>query len=263
MSVGIITGSGGDSLDGLELGRSEEVATRFGLARLNFGRVAGVDVVQISRHGDGHARLSNHINHRANVVALREANVDCVVGLTACGAVDPEIELGSLVLFDDLYFPDNRLSDGTLCSLHDQPGAPGRGHWIFDNPFSESLRAALLHALTDIGIAVRDGGTYGHVDGPRFNSRSEVRALAACGVAAISQTGGPETVLCGEAGLPYALVGYPTDYANGVPPEPTPLPELMALVERSAGIFAAALSAALPAVASARIEAAGSHVSWD
>ena len=40
--------------------------------------------------------------------------------------------------------------------------------------------------------------------------------LRQAGVTAVSQTAGPETVLAGEAVLPYALVGYATDYANGV-----------------------------------------------
>ena len=40
--------------------------------------------------------------------------------------------------------------------------------------------------------------------------------LAASGVSAVSQTAGPETVLAGEAGIPYALLGFVTDYANGV-----------------------------------------------
>ena len=72
-------------------------------------------------------------------------------------------------------------------------------------------------------MPVRDGGCYGHVDGPRFNTRAEIRGLAACGVTAVSQTAGPETVLCGEAELPYALLGYATDYANGVQDEATPV----------------------------------------
>ena len=40
---------------------------------------------------------------------------------------------------------------------------------------------------------------------------------------AVSQTGGPETVLAGEAEIPYALIGYATDYANGVKDEATPV----------------------------------------
>ena len=64
---------------------------------------------------------------------------------------------------------------------------------------------------------MRDGGCYGHVDGPRFNTKAEIRGLAAAGVTAVSQTAGPETVLAGEAELPFALVGYATDYAERRP----------------------------------------------
>jgi len=35
-------------------------------------------------------------------------------------------------------------------------------------------------------------------------------------VTVVSQTGGPETVLCGELELPFALIGFVTDYANEV-----------------------------------------------
>jgi 5'-methylthioadenosine phosphorylase len=35
-------------------------------------------------------------------------------------------------------------------------------------------------------------------------------------VAAVSQTSGPEAVLAGELELPYALVGFPVNYATGV-----------------------------------------------
>jgi hypothetical protein len=41
-------------------------------------------------------------------------------------------------------------------------------------------------------------------------------------------------VLAGEAGIPYALLGYATDYANGVKPDdPTPVAELVRLIEAS------------------------------
>ena len=142
--------------------------------------------------------------------------------MTVCGAVDPSVELGSIVCFDDVHFLANRLGDGELCTFHPEPGDPRRGHWIFDTRSAE-LRRALLEGAAEAGVDVRDGGCYGHVDGPRFNTKAEIRGLAACGVTAVSQTGGPETVLCGEAELPYALLGYATDYANGVQDEPTPV----------------------------------------
>ena len=100
--------------------------------------------------------------------------------------------------------------------LH-EPGDPARGHWILHGgPFSDGVRAALLAGAADAGHRARDGGAYGHVDGPRFNTPTEIAQLAACGVVAVSQTGGPETVLCGELELPFALIGFVTDYANEV-----------------------------------------------
>ena len=110
---------------------------------------------------------------------------------------------------------------------------------------------------------MRDGGCYGHVDGPRFNTQSEIRMLMQAGVTAVSQTAGPETVLAGEAKLPYALLGYATDYANGVKPEaPTPVEELVRLVEASTATFARTLAAAVPRVTAAP-EPVGTHFSWD
>src|SRR6267154_746040 len=97
------------------------------------------------------------------------------------------------------------------------------GDWSSD-VCSSDLRAALVGAARSAGRTARDGGTYGHVDGPRFNTPTEIAQLAACGVTAVSQTAGPETVLCGELELPFGLIGFATDYANEVKPgEPTPV----------------------------------------
>ena len=106
-------------------------------------------------------------------------------------------------------------------------------------------------------MAIRDGGCYGHVDGPRFNTRAEIRGLAACGVTHVSQTGGPEAVLCGEAELPYALLGYATDYANGVTEEATPVQTLLDMMAASTATFASVLAAAVPRAAGADLAPAG------
>jgi purine nucleoside phosphorylase len=174
-----------------------------------------------------------------------------VIGCTACGAVDASLELGSLVVFDDLHFISNRLPDGSLCTFFVAAGDRDRGHWILHGgPFSDGVRAAVVAAAREAGHAVHDGGTYGHVDGPRFNTPTEIAQLAACAVTAVSQTAGPETVLCGELELPFALVGFVTDYANEVVPgEPTPVATLIELMGRSAGVFADVLSGAVVALA--------------
>jgi purine nucleoside phosphorylase len=263
MAVGVITGSGTYALPGFEGDGPRPVATRWGEALVSRGSFEGVDVLHVSRHGEGHPRLSNHVAHRANIAALAESGATGVIAVTVCGAVDRSLELGSPVCFDDLHFLANRLPDGELCTFHATPGEAGRGHWVFEEPFSAALRAALLEGAAVAGVPVRDGGCYGHVDGPRFNTRAEIRGLAECGVTAVSQTAGPETVLAGEAQLPYALLGYPTDWANGVAPEPTPVETLVEMMRRSTGVFAAILREAVPRAAAAEPRAPGTVLRFD
>ena len=65
-----------------------------------------------------------------------------MIAVTVCGAVDPAVELGSLICFDDLHFLANRLADGALCTFYrPSPATPRRGHWIYEDPFSPPLRA--------------------------------------------------------------------------------------------------------------------------
>ncbi|MFL5859424.1 MAG: MTAP family purine nucleoside phosphorylase [Solirubrobacteraceae bacterium] len=247
MPIGIITGSGTHALPGFTHGELLPHETPFGTVEVSRGRFAGVDALHVSRHGAGHVRLSHQVTHRADIWALHELGATAVIGCTACGAVDPALELGSLVVFDDLHFASNRLPDGSLCTFFTRPGDPARGHWILHGgPFAAGVRGALLAAAAQAGHAARDGGAYGHVDGPRFNTPIEIAQLAACGVVAVSQTGGPETVLCGELELPFALVGFVTDYANEVKPgQPTPVATLFELMRQSAGVFADVLAVAV------------------
>jgi purine nucleoside phosphorylase len=246
MPIAIITGTGTHALPGFGSADAELVSTEWGDATVSIGTFGGADVLHISRHGEGHRRLSNVVTHRANIGALAQLGADAVIGVTVCGAVDPSVELGSLACFDDLHFLANRLGDGELCTFYSEPGDRRRGHWIFEGPFSEPLRRALLAGGEEAGVPIRDGGVYGHVDGPRFNTRAEIRGLATCGVTHVSQTGGPEAVLCGEAELPYALLGYATDYANGVTEEATPLHELVRLIGASGEVFQQVLGKTLP-----------------
>jgi purine nucleoside phosphorylase len=263
MALGIITGSGTYALPGIETSDFEIVSTRFGDAEVTSGAFAGIDVVHVSRHREGHELLSSQVTHRANVLALQERDVQAVLAVTVCGATDPSLSLGELVVFDDLHFLANRLADGSLCTLHDRPGAPGRGHWVYEDPFSPALRRALLEGAREQDHAVRDGGCYGHVDGPRFNTKAEIRSLRAAGVTAVSQTAGPETVLCGEAGIPYGLVGFVTDYANGVTDEATPVETLMRLLRESGATLASTLEAAARRIDLDGLEPVGAHIAWE
>jgi purine nucleoside phosphorylase len=243
--IAVITGSGTHALPGFSGAVAEPVLTPFGEVEVTRGTFAGEEVLHVSRHGAGHRRLSHQVLHRAHIWALHELGAEAVIGCTVCGAVDPSLELGEMLVFDDLWYLFNRLPDGSLCTFFVQEGDPRRGHWILHGgPFSGDVREALIDGAARAGRPARDGGTYGHVDGPRFNTPSEIAQLASCGVSAVSQTGGPETVLCGELDLPFALLGYITDHANEVRPgRTTPVSVLQEMMAASTAAFNEVLEA--------------------
>ncbi len=161
MPIAIITGSGTYALPGFESRGPELVSTDWGDTLVSRGTFAGAEVLHVSRHGEGHHRLSNVVTHRANIAALAQLGARAVIGVTVCGVVDPEVELGSLACFDDLHFLANRLGDGELCTFYSEPGDRRRGHWIFESPFSEPLRGALLEGARAAGVACATAASTG------------------------------------------------------------------------------------------------------
>ncbi len=214
IDVGVITGSGIYELPG---GReSRVVENRFGRVEVSVFRAGPWTIGSISRHQRDHHHLPHTIPHQANLTALEQLGARAVLATTVVGAVDPGVPLGRPVLFDDLFFPTNLLPNGAECTLFTEPGDPNRGHLICDEPFAPRLRRKLKLATEHLGLEATVGGVYAHTNGPRFESRAEIRWLSTAGVTAVSQTCGPEAVLAGELELPYALVGFPVNYATGV-----------------------------------------------
>jgi|SRR5215212_4261979 len=235
IDIGIITGSGIYELP-LAEGESRVVESRFGEAEVAVLRIESWTIGSIARHGKDHFHLPHTISYRANLAALKQLGARAVLATTSVGAVDSDIPLGRPLLFDDLFFPENRLPNGEACTIYTEPGDAGRGHLIGSEPFSPNLRRKIELAVRDLGIEATVGGVYAYTNGPRFETRAEIQALKAAGVSAVSQTCGPEAVLAGELGLPYALVGFPVNYATGVT-EPEPKEELDRLLALSARVL--------------------------
>ena len=233
--VGLITGSGFYAHGGAALA-PRTVATPFGPVIVTQGRVHAHAVTHLARHGAAHERLSHHVEHRANLWALQELRVEAIVASTAVGLLTADTPLGVPILFDDLYFPSNRLPDGALATIFTAPGDPRRGHWIPGAPFSPALRALLEGAAHGAGIAVVAGGCYAHADGPRFNTPAEHAALRQAGATAVSQTCGPEAVLAGELEIPYALAGFGVNRVAGVGPPHTEDAQLAELLGRHGAV---------------------------
>lgn len=236
VDLAIISGTGFYDFPGLEGGEERTIGTECGAASLRTGHVAGKRVAFIARHGQGHKMLPNMINYRANLLALKELEAKGIVATTVCGVLDPQIPLTKLAVFDDFYFPDNRLPNGEACTIYSKVGDKKRGHYIFEKPFSEDLRQQVIQVAEDpITEAV-----YASMSGPRFNSKPEIRMLQNY-ASFVSQTAGPEIVLAGELEIPCALLGFGVDYANGVQKEPTPPEVLTRNLNESKRVFTSVL----------------------
>ncbi len=252
MKLGIIGGTNADFA--LESAHETVIDTLHGSVDAVLGtlRASGTEAVFIRRHGRGHSRLSSLVNHRANVAALGELGCSAIIATTVCGVLDPAVPLARPIIFDDLFFPDNRLPEGGPCTFFTEEGQEGRGHYIFGSPFSAGLRDALLSAADAAGMEVYQGGTYAYQLGPRFNTGAEVAWIRSCGAVAVSQTAGPEAMLAGELEMPYALVGFGVDYANGVQAQPTPTAVLDANIAESRDVLPALLEGAARLLEDAR-----------
>ena len=234
IDLGIISGSG--FYDFPDVSNTEDViiTTEYGNVKLVTGNYRGKKIAFLSRHQQGHRLLPNMINFKANIAALKHLNPKAIVATTICGIVNPEIPLGKLMIFNDLFFIDNRLPSGEICSFFTEEGQEGRGHLMFANPFFD------VTGFFKPGDYIFNV-TYGYVNGPRFNSKKEINFLKNyCD--AISQTCGPETILAGEIELPYILLGFGVDYANGVIEANTPIEILNGNMAKSKPVFIEAIN---------------------
>lgn len=234
VDIGLITGSGIYDFPGAQEPRV--LRNRFGEAEVMVFRVGLWTVGGISRHGKDHYHLPNTVPHQANLAALGQLGARAILATTTVGTVDPAVRLGQTVIFDELFFPDNRLPNGETCTLFTEPEDPERGHLVSGEPFSPHLRRKIELAARELEVQVAVGGVYAHTNGPRFETSAEIKALAAARVTAVSQTCGPEAILAGELGIPYALVGFPVNHATGTGP-PEPKEELDRLLALSAEVL--------------------------
>lgn len=234
VDLAIISGTGFYDFPGLEKAKELRIKTKYGEASARRGIIDGKEIIFIARHGKNHSILPNMINHRANLLALNKLGTKAIISTTVCGVMDPSIPLAKLVVFDDLYFLDNRLPSGEACTIYDEKGHQLRGHYIFSKPFSEELRQQLISVAEE----PLTNAIYAYATGPRFNSIPEITMLRNY-ASFVSQTAGPEVVLAGELEIPCVLLGFGVDYANGVTKEPTPIEVLRKNLKKSKRVFTA------------------------
>ncbi len=212
MKFAILGGSGLAKLAGLQDVRRQVVRTPYGdpSGPLTYGKLGGVELIFLARHGYGHTIAPHEINYRANIWALRQAGVDGVVAVATVGGIRSDYEPGTLVLPDQVidYTHGRR---GTFFEGPEQPVT----HIDFTVPYDDAVRARLARAAANRGLPLALVGTYGCTQGPRLETAAEIRRMERDGCDLVGMTGMPEASLARELGLAYATLAVVANHAAG------------------------------------------------
>ena len=208
-TLGIIGGSGIYDLPELERRQEVLVETPFGPPSdaLITGTLHGVKMAFLPRHGRGHRLAPHELPFRANLHAMKQLGMECVLGISAVGSLKAELVPGHFVLVDQFL---DRTRGRTDESTFFGDGCVAHAH--FADPVWEPLRKLALQGARAAGATAHDGGTYICMEGPHFSTRAESRLYRSWGCDVIGMTNLQEAKLAREAEIAYATVALVTDY---------------------------------------------------
>lgn len=209
VNVGIIGGSGLDNSPILSESVNVKVDTSYGSpsSELIKGKIAGTDVVILSRHGKQHQLSPTQVNYRANISALKDQGVTHIIATTACGSLRNEIGRGDFVILDQFIdFTRHR-----KISFHDS-FENGTVHPPMAEPFDSLLRKILYEKSKELGYKTHKKGTVITIEGPRFSTIAESKMFKLWGADVINMSIATEAILANEMDIPYGAVAMSTDY---------------------------------------------------
>ena len=197
----IIGGTGIDKLS-REGFREKTMETKYGMASY----MAKDDLVVLLRHGKSHSLPPHKINYRANIEALSVLGVQETVALYCVGSISKKVPMGGIgILSDFMDFSGRNITFFDSIARHTSVSNP------FDQDLSLRLSSFLPEARRDV--------VYVCTNGPRFETRAEVRAYGMLGGDVVGMTGGTEATLLLEKGMKVASAVYSINWCTGVEEE--------------------------------------------
>src|SRR5271155_405107 len=167
-TIGIIGGSGLYSMSGFEAEEEHLVGTPFGDPSDVYvvGKLAGHEVVFLSRHGRGHRLTPSELNFRANIYGMKSLGVERILSLSAVGSLKEEHKPLDFVLPDQFV-------DRTRGRVSTFFGEGLVAHISFAHPICGELSKVVHGAADSAGVTTKPGGTYLCMEGPAFSTLAE------------------------------------------------------------------------------------------
>ena len=146
--LGVFIGSAPLDIDNLKILDNRQTPWGEAASAPLLHQVGEHEMILLPRHGAEHEFAPHQINYRANVWLMHELEVDYLVGTYTVGSVDPQLEVGQLVV-------PHQLIDYTW----------GRDSTYDDKlrhaEFAEPYDADLIQQLCGVDAGIYNGGVYG------------------------------------------------------------------------------------------------------
>jgi 5'-methylthioadenosine phosphorylase len=205
--IGIIGGTGVYDPNLLKNIKEVKVKTLFGTPSdaITIGEMEGKQLAFLPRHGKKHTIRPTDVNSRANIAALKQLGVNCILASSTVGSLKEEYKPGDIVFIDQFIDRTTRreqsfFTEGKVC------------HISVAEPMCPELRQILIAVAKKEKVSFHDTGTYVCIEGPRFSTKAESRMFRNWGADVVGMTLVPECVLAREAEVCYASIAMVTDY---------------------------------------------------
>jgi 5'-methylthioadenosine phosphorylase/5'-methylthioinosine phosphorylase len=210
--LAIIGGTGLTQLADLKIIKSERVTTPYGApsADFVFGELNNKEVIFLARHGNPHSIAPHKINYCANIWGLKQLGVENIIAVAAVGGITPNMVPAHIAIPDQII----DYSYGRKHTFFEDEVDPVT-HIDFSYPYSQALRAKLIHAAKLADLHISPIGTYGCTQGPRLETTAEISRMEQDGCDLVGMTGMPEAALAKELGINYAAVCVIANWGAG------------------------------------------------
>lgn len=241
--IGIIGGTGLTRMANLEITKRQVMHTPYGEPSgvFTWGRLFGHEVVFLARHGNRHTIPPHKVNYRANIWAMKQLEVDCVIAFAAVGSIHVKMPPPTIVI-------PHQIIDYTYGRQHTffEEDLDAVTHIDFTEPYCSKARRALVEAARTADIGAVEFGVYAATQGPRLETAAEIDRLERDGCDLVGMTGMPEAALARELDLGYAAVAVVANEAAGRGEGEITIPEIEENVAKGMANAVKLLEAFLP-----------------
>ncbi len=208
--IGVFGGSGLYKINELTDVNELEINTPYGKTsdQLILGKLSGVEVVFLARHGRSHNLTPTEVPYQANIWAMKSLGVKWILSASAVGSLKEEIRPLDIVIPDQFIDktknrPSTFFGNGVVA------------HVSMAEPFCKTLSelvCKVAEPLMQDQRKLHKCGTYLCMEGPAFSTKAESFFYKSLGCSIIGMTNHTEARLAKEAEIAYATIAMSTDY---------------------------------------------------